>query len=71
MDAGMWSVGVVTSSNEMGMKQEEIRLIDPIELERRKQLVRNSFFEAGADYVIDNLSEIGDLIDKINEELAS
>ena len=53
------------------MKQEEIRLIDPIELERRKQLVRNSFFEAGADYVIDNLSEIGDLIDKINEELAS
>jgi hypothetical protein len=32
--------------------------------------VRNSFFEAGADYVIDDLSETGDLIDKINEDLA-
>jgi phosphonoacetaldehyde hydrolase len=71
INAGMWSVGVVVSSNEMGMTQEEIRLMEPKELESRKQLVRNSFFEAGADYVIDNLSEIGDLIDKINVKLTS
>ena len=70
INAGMWSVGVVTSSNEMGMTQEEIRLMEPEELESRKQLVRNSFFEAGADYVIDDLSKTRDLIDKINEELA-
>jgi len=69
INAGMWSVGVVTSSNEMGMTQEEIRLMEPKELESRKQMVRNSFFEAGADYVIDNLSEMGDLIDKINLKL--
>jgi len=69
INAGMWSVGVVTSSNEMGMTQEEISLMEPKELESRKQSVRDSFFEAGADYVIDNLSEIGDLIERINEEL--
>jgi phosphonoacetaldehyde hydrolase len=66
----MWSVGVVTSSNEMGMSEEEIRLMDLNELETRKQLVRNTFFEAGADYVIDSLSEIENLIDIINIELA-
>jgi len=69
INAGMWSVGVVTSSNEMGMTEEEIRHMEPKELENRKQMVRNSFLEAGADYVIDNLSEIGDLINRINIEL--
>jgi hypothetical protein len=33
--------------------------------------VRETFFEAGADYVIDNLSEIGELFHKINEKLTS
>jgi phosphonoacetaldehyde hydrolase len=70
INAGMWSVGVVTSSNEMGMTQEEIHLMDPKELEVRKQLVSNLFFEAGADFVIDDLSEIGDLINEINSKLA-
>lgn len=68
LNAGMWSVGVVTSSNEIGLTQEEIRLMDSDELESRKKLVRNSFFEAGADYVIDDLSEIGELIDIINSK---
>jgi len=70
INAGMWSVGVVVSSNEMGMTQEEISMMEPKELESRKLLVRNSFFEAGADYVIDNLSETGELIEKINEKVA-
>lgn len=71
INAGTWSVGVVTSSNEMGLTQKEISLMDPKELEIRKQLVRQTFLEAGADYVIDNLSETGDLIDKINAKLTS
>jgi hypothetical protein len=32
--------------------------------------VREAFFEAGADYVIDDLSEIGELIYQINARLA-
>lgn len=70
LNAGMWSVGVITSSNEMGMTQEEMSLMDPEELINRKEFVRNSFFAAGADYVIDNLSETGELIDSINSKLS-
>lgn len=66
----MWSVGVVLSSNEMGMTQKEISMMDTKDLERRKLLVREAFFNAGADYVIDNLSEIGELFYKINAKLA-
>jgi phosphonoacetaldehyde hydrolase len=70
INAGMWSVGIVLSGNQMGMTQKEISMMDTKELERRKQLVRETFFEAGADYVLDNLSEIGDLFYKINTNLA-
>jgi phosphonoacetaldehyde hydrolase len=69
-NAGMWSVGVVMSSNEMGLTLNEISLLKEKELERRKLEVRDTFMNAGADYVIDNLSEIGALIEKINDRLA-
>jgi phosphonoacetaldehyde hydrolase len=69
-NAGMWSVGVVNSSNELGLTEEDFEQMDPKELETMKQVVRNSFFEAGADYVIDSLSEIENLIILINNELA-
>ena len=70
INAGMWSVGVVMTSNEMGLTLKEINMLDSHELENRKQIVREIFLSAGADYVIDTLAEIGELIDQINERLA-
>jgi phosphonoacetaldehyde hydrolase len=70
VNAGMWSVGVVMSSNEMGLTQKEISMMNPVEIERRKLEVRKTFMQAGADYVIDDLSEIGELFEKINARLA-
>lgn len=69
-NAGMWSVGVVMSSNEMGLTQLEIDEMDKTDLERRIIEVRNIFLNAGADFVIDNLAETGGLINRINEQLA-
>ncbi len=70
INAGMWSVGVVMSSNEMGLSLDEINRIDRQELEERKDHVREAYFNAGADYVIDSLGEIEELIAIINERLA-
>jgi len=70
INAGMWSVGVIMSSNEMGLSQEEIMNIETSELEKRRKTVRNSFLNAGADYVIDTLDEMEELIDRINAELS-
>jgi phosphonoacetaldehyde hydrolase len=70
VNAGMWSVGVVMSSNEMGLTMEEISTLDKAELETLKRRVRNTFINAGADFVIDTLSEIEDLFSRINMELA-
>ena len=70
INSGMWSVGVVLSSNEMGLSIEEIKRMDRQELEERKDHVREAYFNAGADYVIDSLGEIEELIVIINERLA-
>jgi phosphonoacetaldehyde hydrolase len=70
INAGMWSVGVIDSSNEMGLTLNEINMLDKAELEKRRKKVREDYLEAGADYVIDSLAELKALIEKINLRLA-
>ena len=70
INAGMWSVGVVKSSNEMGLTQKEMENIDKADLDKRIIQVRNTFLNAGADFVVDSLADLGGLIDRINAELA-
>ena len=70
INTGMWSVGVIDSSNEMGLTLNEITMLDKAELEKRRKKVREDYLEAGADYVIDSLAELKALIEKINLRLA-
>jgi phosphonoacetaldehyde hydrolase len=69
-NAGMWSVGVVSSSNEMGLTLEEYSALPHDLMQIRKNEVRDKFLEAGAHYVIDSLSEIDVLITSINKKMA-
>jgi phosphonoacetaldehyde hydrolase len=70
INAGMWSVGVINSSNEMGLTLNEINMLDKTELEKRSKKVREDYLNAGADYVINSLAELKELIKKINARLA-
>jgi len=70
LNAGMWSVGVINTSNELGLTLNEFNMLDADELEKRKRKVQEEFLEAGADYVIESLAEIEELITAINERLA-
>jgi len=70
LNAGMWSVGVISSSNEMGLPLNELNALDKQELTSRKKQVREKYLQAGAHYVIDTLDETGDLLQAINERLA-
>lgn len=65
LNAGMWSVGVLLSSNEMGMSLEQIRLGDPEQVEARKKRAKLRLQQAGAHYVIDTLAELEWLLDEI------
>ena len=65
LNAGMWSVGVVLSSNEMGLSLTEVQRGNKEEIGRRKQQARQRLLQAGAHYVIDTLAEVDGLLDTI------
>lgn len=69
-NAGVWSVGVILGSNELGMTQEEVSALTPVELKYRMAVVRNRMYAAGADYVVDSIDELPPLIEDINERMA-
>ena len=61
-NAGMISVGVVEGSSLMGLSEEEYKGLCPKERLALEEKTRKLYLEDGADYVIQNFSELEDLI---------
>lgn len=66
VNAKVWSVGLVTGSNEMGLTEEEYAARPAAEWESLKREVRERMFAAGADFVLDSIAELPACIEKIN-----
>lgn len=62
VNAGAWALGVVDSSNEMGLTEPEFAALPDDERERRRTAVRDVLLNAGADATIDSLVELPDAI---------
>lgn len=70
VNAGVWSVGVIEGSSELGLSKEEVKEFDTKLLKTKKDKVRKRYQQAGADYVIDKIVEINDVIEEINQQLS-
>lgn len=70
VNAGVWSVGVIMGSNELGLTEKETRTLPMGELKCRMAKVRDRMYAAGADYVVDTIAELPMLIEDINERMA-
>ncbi|MBD1400837.1 phosphonoacetaldehyde hydrolase [Pelovirga terrestris] len=70
-NAGVWSIGVAASGNELGMSHDEVRRLEGPLLLQRLQQARQSLLSAGAHYVIDTVADLPDLIPKIEQRLAA
>ena len=68
-NAGVWSVGILTGSNLLGLSEEEYKEMDPETLIQRKEDARRRYLEAGADMVIDSICELPDAVTALNERL--
>ena len=66
VNAGVWSVGVITGSNEMGLTEEETMALPEAELKNKMLGIRNKMYAAGAHYVVDSIAELPGLIESIN-----
>ena len=62
----VWSVGIVTGSNEMGVSEEEYNSRPAEEWESLKKEVRERMLAAGAHFVLDTIAELPACIEKIN-----
>lgn len=64
-NAGALAVGVILGSSELGLTYKEVMDMDKKQLEIKKELVRKKLIEAGADYVIDDMRGLLEIIDAI------
>ncbi len=68
-NAGVWSVGVVDSSNEVGLSEAKWDALSDDAKESRRGEVHERYAEAGADAGLNTLAELPELIDELNAML--
>ena len=71
LNAGMWTVGIVKTGNEMGLTEADLNALDPAELDARVGEIRDRFEAAGAHYILDRTAEVIPVIEDINRRLAA
>ncbi|MFF2455557.1 phosphonoacetaldehyde hydrolase [Peribacillus simplex] len=69
ISAGMWTVAVLKGGSEIGLSEAEINEMDPYERQKRMKHAENRFWNAGADFVIDEIGDLLEIIDRINYRL--
>ena len=69
INAGMWTVGLAKSGNEIGLTEREIELLPADEFERRLSRAYTRMQRAGADYVIDGIWDLVPCLDDIEARL--
>lgn len=69
VNAGVWSVGVILGSNEMGLTVEDVAKMTDNCLKKRMNDVRYKMYAAGADYVVDSVEELPLLVEAINARM--
>lgn len=70
INAGMWTVGLAKSGNEIGLTESEIEALPADVYERRITHAYQRMQRAGADYVIDGIWDLIPCLDDIEARLA-
>ncbi|MFX3634264.1 MAG: phosphonoacetaldehyde hydrolase [Candidatus Pristimantibacillus sp.] len=68
-NAGVWTVGVVFGGNELGLTLEETLQLSESDKERLYEEVATKLTNAGAHYIIREISELEGIITPINERI--
>ncbi len=66
LNAGVWAVGVIIGSSEMGLSEEEFHALTSEEQHQVIEKTKRIFEETSAHYTIETMQELSALIDVIN-----
>ena len=70
LNAGMWTIGLARTGNELGLNAEEIARLEPGVLQARLERARTRLHQSGAHYVVDGIWDVPAVLDDINARLA-
>jgi phosphonoacetaldehyde hydrolase len=69
--AGMWTVGVSCSGNEVGLDRDAWEVLSNGEQQGYREKAKQRFFNIGAHYVIDSVADLTEVITDVNRRLAN
>jgi len=70
LNAGMWTVGLAKTGNEIGLNEAEINNLDPDLRQRKLATAYRRMGQAGAHYVVDGIWDVPAVLDDIEARLA-
>jgi phosphonoacetaldehyde hydrolase len=70
LNAGMWTIGLAKSGNEMGMTEAELARAASKLVEAKLASAYLRMAQAGAHYVVDGIWEVPQVLDRIEARLA-
>ena len=70
LNAGMWTIGLAKTGNEIGLNQQEIEALDPKTLKEKLDRAYERMAHAGAHYVVDGIGDVPAILDEIDQRLA-
>lgn len=69
LHAGVWAVGVIIGSSEMGLSHQEFEAIDEKEKQHVIHATRQKFEAAGANFTIETMAQLPQLMNQIEQQL--
>jgi len=70
LNAGMWTVGLAKTGNEMGLNEAEVAALPPEELKTKLERAFTRLQDTGAHYVVEKISDVLPILDAIDQRLA-
>lgn len=70
LNAGMWTIGIVQTGNEIGLSESEVKALTPEALQARLKQGYQRLAQAGAHYVVDGIWETPHILDEISNRLS-
>jgi phosphonoacetaldehyde hydrolase len=70
-NAGMWSVGVAATGNEVGLSARDLAALPESDRAARIRIAKDRLSAAGAHYVIDSAANCEAVLDEIDNRLAA
>jgi phosphonoacetaldehyde hydrolase len=71
LNAGMWTIGLAKTGNEMGLTEKQVETLDLETREAKLARAYRRMHQAGAHYVVDGITDVPPVLDEINARLAA